>query len=134
MASITPVKNARTLVVAGTSNAAGATTRAALDLRSAHGGVLTVKIINGGTAPTVPPVCNVLIAHNNGATPELGSAGVYWKTYWSFSGDTVINSITEQSLVIDPSIMHLEVEFTGNTGQYVTVEAYFSELTSFLSA
>lgn len=39
------------------------------------------------------------------------------------------NATTEVGIPIDPAIMCLEVEFTGNTGQAVTVEAYLSELT-----
>jgi hypothetical protein len=38
--------------------------------------------------------------------------------------------VTEQSIAIDPSVMHLQVEVTGNN-QPVTCEAFLSELTSF---
>jgi Ca2+-binding RTX toxin-like protein len=134
MATITTLdKNVRTLVAAGTSNAAGAITRGSVDLRTAQGGLLTVKMTNGATGPTVAPTCNILIAHNEGATPALASAGADWKTLWSFTGDTTANSVTEQSISIDPAVMHLEVEFAGNTGQAVIVEAYLSEITSAVS-
>ncbi|MBK6403271.1 MAG: hypothetical protein IPF74_15835 [Rhodocyclaceae bacterium] len=46
------------------------------------------------------------------------------------SAGTTANAVTEQSLEIGPGVMHLEVEFTGNTGQAVTVEAYCSEITA----
>jgi len=47
-------------------------------------------------------------------------------------GGTTINAVTESGgIVIPAGVMALEVEFTGNTGQAVTVEAYFSELTSY---
>lgn len=122
-------KNARTIVAAGTSNAALGTTRGTLDLEASYGGFLTVKITNGGTGPTVGCTCNILVAHAS-TVPSAGSAGSDWKTIWSFGGGTTAGVITEQSLPIDPSIMALEVEFTGNTDQAVTVEAYLSELTS----
>lgn len=127
-------KNARTLVAVGTSNAAGSTTRGTLDMRTAHGGLLTLKITNGATGPTVQCVCNVLCAHDSGSTPSAGSAGAVWKTLWSFGGGLTGSITAEQSMVIDPGVMHLEVEFKGNTGQAVTVEALLSEITSAVSA
>lgn len=117
-----------TLIAAGTSNAAGATKRGTVDLRSAYGGILTVKIVNGSTGPTVQAVANVLIAHNSGATPAEGSAGVDWKTVASWGGGTTNSATSEWSMIIDPAISHLEVEVTGNTGQAVTCEAYITEL------
>lgn len=129
MTTTTLTKNPRTLV-ASVSNGTGSTTRGTLDLRTAMGGLLTLKITNGATGPTVQAVGRVLVAHNNGATPAAASAGADWKTIWSFGGGTTANAITEQSVEIGPGVMHLEVEFTGNTGQAVTVEAYLSEVTS----
>lgn len=130
MSTTTLTKNARTLVAAATSNAAGSTTRGTVDLRTAQGGVLTMKITNGATGPTVQCEGRVLVAHNTGATPTAASAGADWKTVWKFGGGTTNSGITEQSFTVDPGVMHLEVEFTGNTGQSVTVEAFLSEITS----
>lgn len=126
-------KNART-VVASASNAADATTRGTVDLRTAYGGFLTAKITNGATGPTVQCQCNFLVAHNGGATPTAASAGADWKTVWSFGGGSADNDITEQTWDVPAGVMHLEVEFTGNTGQAVTVEAFFSEVTNAVSA
>lgn len=130
MTTTTLTKTVRTLVAAATSNTAGSTTRGTVDLRTAHGGLLTMKITNGATGPTVQCTCNVLAAHNAGATPTAASAGTDWKTLWSFGGGVANNAITEQSMEVGPGIMHLEVEFTGNTAQTVTVEAFFSEITN----
>lgn len=129
MPTATTVKTPRTLVAAGTSNTAGNTTRGTLDLRTKFGGLLTMKITNGATGPTAQCEGRVLVAHNSGATPTAASAGTDWKTIWVFGGGTTNNAITEQSIVLDQSVMHVEVEFTGNTGQTVTVEAFCSELT-----
>lgn len=134
MTTTTLTKTPRTLVAAATSNAAGATTRGTLDLRTAQGGLLTLKITNGATGPTVQCQANVLIAHSSGATPTEASAGADWKTLWSVGGGTTANVITEQSMEVGPGVMHLEVEFTGNTGQAVVVEAYLSEITSAATA
>lgn len=129
MTTTTLTKTPRTLVASG-SNAAGATTRGTLDLRTAQGGLLTLKMTNGATGPTVQCQANILAAHNSGATPAAAAAGTDWKTLWSVGGGTTANVITEQSMEVGPGVMHLEVEFTGNTGQAVTVEAYMSEITN----
>lgn len=121
-------KTART-IVASTSNAAGATTRGTLDLEAAYGGLLTIKMTNGGTGPAAQCQCNILVAHN-ATLPAAGSRGADWKTIASYGGGTTANAITEVPLPIDPAVMALEVEFTGNTSQAVTVEAFLSELTS----
>jgi hypothetical protein len=123
-------KTARTLVAAGTSNSSGGTTRGALALTTADGGLLTVKMTNGGTGPTVQITCNVLAAHN-ASTPSAGSAGADWKTLYSIGGGSTASAITEQAFDIPAGVMQLEVEFTGNTGQAVVCEAYLSEKTSF---
>ena len=134
MTTTTLTKTPRTLIAAATSNAAGAQTRGTADLRTAQGGMLTVKIANGATGPTVPATVNILIAHDAGATPTAAAAGADWKTIWSFAASTGNNVITEQAITIDPGVMHLEVEVTGNTAQAVTCEAYLSEITSAVTA
>ena len=133
MTTTTLTKTARTLVAASTSNSAGGTTRGTLDLRTAQGGLLTMKIANGCTGPTAQCEGRVLIAHDSGATPAAASAGVNWKTLWVFGGGTTASAVTEQSIEVGPGVMHLEVEFTGNTGQAVTVEAFMSEISSALT-
>lgn len=134
MTTATATKSARTLIAAATSNAASGTTRGTLDLRTAFGGLLTVKITNGGTGPTVQAVANVLVAHNAGSTPTAASAGSDWKTVYQVGNGTTASTVGEWSIPIDQSVMHLEVEITGNTGQAVTCEAYLSELTSINNA
>lgn len=130
MSTATATKNPRTVIAAATSNAAGSTTRGTVDLRTAFGGLLTIKLTNGGTGPTVQAEARVLVAHDSGATPTAASAGTDWKTIYVVSNGTVANTVTEWSVAVDQSVMHLEVEVTGNTGQAVTCEAFLSELTS----
>ena len=121
-------KTPRTIVTSA-SNSAGGTTRGTLDLKTTYGGFLTIKMTTGGTGPSAQCVCNVMVAHNS-TLPAAGSAGTDWKTIHSFGSGTAANVKTEEGLPIDTAIMALCIEFTGNTGQAVTVEAYFSELTS----
>ena len=111
-----------TTIIASASNAAGATSRGTIDLSSAYGGIVTMKITNGGTAPTLQCEGRVLISHAD-TLPTAASAGADWKTVWRFGGVTTASAVTEQNFQFGPEVRHLEVEFTGNTGQAVTVEA-----------
>ena len=117
-----------TTIVASASNAAGATTRGTIDLSAVYGGIVTMKITNGGTAPTLQCEGRVLISHAD-ALPTAASAGADWKTIWRFGGGTTSSGVTEQSFQFGPEIRHLEIEFAGNTGQAVTVEAIASTYT-----
>lgn len=130
MTTATATKAARTLIAAATSNAAGSTTRGTVDLRTTFGGLLTIKLTNGGTGPTLQAEARVLVAHNAGATPAAASAGADWKTIYVIGNGTTANTVGEWSIPIDQSVMHCEVEITGNTGQAVTCEAFLSELSS----
>ena len=131
MTTTTLNKNAVTIISAGTSNAAGGTTLGTpVDLRTAQGGILTVKVSNGSTGPTTAMSVSVLIAHNDGSTPAAAIPGTDWKTLWTFSGLTSNSGVVEQSISIDPAIMHLNVYAFGNAGQAVSVEAFLSKITS----
>lgn len=115
-------------IIASTSNAAGATTRGTLDVSAKYGGIVTMKITNGATGPTAQCEGRVLISHED-TLPAAGSAGADWKTLWRFGGGTTANAVTEQSWVFGPEVRHIQIEFTGNTGQAVTVEALASTFT-----
>ena len=121
-------KTARTLI-ASVSNAAAGTTRGTIDLETTYGGTLTMKITNGATGPTVQCEGRVLIAHN-ATLPAAASAGADWKTVYTFGGGVAVNAITEMPYEVGMGVMALEVEFTGNTGQAVTVEAFLSEIST----
>lgn len=117
-----------TTIIASASNAAGATTRGTIDLSAVYGGIVTMKITNGATGPTAQCEGRVLISHAD-TLPAAASAGADWKTIWRFGGGTTNSAITEQSFQFGPEVRHLEVEFTGNTAQAVTVEAIASTYT-----
>ena len=117
-----------TTIIASASNAAGAATRGTIDLSAVYGGIVTMKITNGATGPTVQCEGRVLISHAD-TLPTAASAGADWKTVWRFGGGTTNSAVTEQSFQFGPEVRHLEVEFTGNTGQAVTVEAVASTYT-----
>lgn len=112
----------KSTIVASASNAAGSTTRGTLDVSAKYGGIITMKITNGGTGPTVQCEGRVLISHED-TLPAAAAAGADWKTVWRFGGGVTASAVTEQSFTFGPEVRHVEVEFTGNTGQAVTVEA-----------
>lgn len=115
----------KSVIIASASQAAGATTRGVLDVRTADGGRVTMKITNGATGPTAQCEGKVLISHNTGATPEAAAAGAEWKIIPAslFGGGSANGAETPFAWEFGPETQHIEVEFTGNTGQAVTVEA-----------
>lgn len=117
----------RTVLVSSASNAAGATTRARLDVSAEDGGILTFRITNGGTGPTVQCEARVLIAHKDSAMPAAAAEGTGdtdWKQVHAIGGGTTANGTARGVFRFGPEVAYLEVEFTGNTGQAVTVEAH----------
>lgn len=132
MSTTTLTKAVKTLIAASTSNAAGATTRGTADMRTAMGGMLTIKLNNSG-ALGVQAEARILIAHNTGATPTAGSAGADWKTVYRVGNGIVSGTTGEWSYNVPAGVQHIEVEVTGNTTNAVTCEAYLSETSSVLS-
>lgn len=123
-ASITAVKNLRTFVAAATSNGAGSTTTGtSFDLTTKFGGTATMKITNGGTGPTIGCTAKVMVSGDN----------TNFKLYRAFLAGLTASGVYEFSCDIPASVMYARVDFTGNTGQAVTVEAFLQELTSIAS-
>lgn len=122
MATITGNRNLRTLVAAGTSNGAGSTTNGSQNLSATIGPhLLTSKITNGGTGPTV--ACTM--------TAQVSGDNTNWKLFAAFTATTSNGAVAEFPVEIPAGTMFLRVQFSGNTGQAVTVEAFLQELTSF---
>jgi hypothetical protein len=107
-------------IQASTTNGAGATTNGTeLDLSTAYGALVCAKITNGGTGPTIGCDFVVYVGEGTGTKREfsrqtagLTNSGVY-----------------EFVVEIPPAAMFINVTFTGNTGQTVTVECYAQKLT-----
>lgn len=123
----TASKNPRT-IIASVSQAANGTNRGRLDLQTALGGVVTLKITNSGS---LGAQCEgrILIAHN-ATMPAAAAAGPDWKTVYRVGNGLTSGTVGEWSYIFGPEIMCLEVEFTGNTTNACVVEAYASEITS----
>lgn len=133
MSTTTLTKASRT-IIASQSVAAAGTVRGAIDLRTSQGGLLTMKITNGATGPTIACSATVSIAHADGSLPATGAEGATWKRLYQFTGTPVNNDVTQWSLDVPPGVMHLQVEFSGHTAQAVTVEALMSEIVAAESA
>ena len=113
-------KTSRTIKASG-SNAAGATASGTeLDLSTKYGATLAARITNGGTGPTIG--CDFVV--------YVGDATGVKREFSRQTGPTTNSAITDFVVEIPPSAMFINVDFTGNTGQAVTVECYGEELTT----
>lgn len=101
-----------------TNAAAGTTTSAWIDCGATAGragGLLTGKITNGGTGPTVECVGFVEVSPDNGTTVyRLGPL---------VAGGVVASAVTSGAYVIPLGTRYVRTVFVGNTGQSVTVQA-----------
>ena len=123
---------AATAIISSASNSAGSTTRGRIDLTGVDGGIITLRITNGGTGPTVQCEGRILVAHKGSSMPAAaaeGTADTDWKQVYAFGGGTTASASTRGSFRFGPEIAYVEVEFTGNTGQAVTVEAHATTYT-----
>jgi hypothetical protein len=122
---------ARTAIVSSASNAAGATTRGRLDCSAVDGGIVTFRLTNG-TAPTLQCEARIMVAHKDSAMPSAGAEGTGdtdWKQVYVIGGGTTASASTRGTYEFGPEVAYLQVEFTGNTGQAVTVEAHATTYT-----
>ncbi len=114
-------KNLRTIIAAGTTNfAAGTTTGAAVNLTAAYGGLLTAKLTNTASPPTIAASVYVYTSGDN----------TNFKLLYTQPGNVAASTISEFSFEIPPGVMYLRVDVKDNTNQSVTCEAFFQELTT----
>ena len=112
-------------LVSSAANTAGSTTRGRLDVSAADGGQIRFRMTNGGTGPTVQCEARVLVAAKDTAMPAAAAEGtgdLDWKQVYVVGGGTTASASTRGSYRFGPEVAYIEIEFTGNTGQSVTVE------------
>lgn len=112
-------------LVSSTSNGAGSTTRGQLDVSAADGGQIRWRMTNGATGPTVACQARVLVARKQTSMPTAASEGTAdddWKQVFVQNGSTSANAVSRGQFTFGPEIAYIEIEFTANTGQAVTVE------------
>lgn len=113
------------VLVSSAANTAGSTTRGRLDVSAADGGMIRWAMTNGGTGPTVQCEARILVARKQASMPSAAAEGTGdddWKIVYTQGGGTTANASTRGSYRFGPEIAYIEIEFTGNTGQSVTVE------------
>lgn len=113
-------KTSRTIQASASNSAGGTTNGTELDLSTKYGALVCGKITNGGTGPTVGCDMVVYVGESTGTKRE----------FRRMTAGTTNSGVYEFCVEIPPSVMFVNVTFTGNTGQAVTVECYAQELTS----
>lgn len=117
------------LIADGTSNAAGAVTRATITLDVNNGGgFITGKITNGATGPTAQATFKV--SRSLAATlPAAGAIGAVWGLVAQYGGGVTASDVREWTVPFGPGEIHLQVEIANNTGFAVTGRALLSQFT-----
>lgn len=113
------------VLVSSATNTATSTTRGRLDASAADGGMIRWRITNGGTGPTLQCEARILIAQKDTSMPSAAAEGTgdtAWKQVYVMGGGTTASASSRGSYRFGPEVAYIEIEFTGNTGQSVTVE------------
>lgn len=118
--TITPTKTARTLQSSAANAAAATTNGTALDLTTKRGGLATLVVTNGATAPTVGCTAAVQVSADN----------VNWYDWTAQTASVVNSDVNVFQVQVPEAVMYVRSQFRGNTGQSVTVLAIFQEYTS----
>lgn len=105
---------------AGSSKTAPGASSGWIDTGAADGGDMGLSILNGASAPGVPPTLLIQWSPDNGTT-------VY--DYQPYGGDTVASSTNTTTVWIDPGLRYVRVIGYGNTTSAVTFGATFSGVT-----
>lgn len=113
-------KTARTLLVSQSLAAGAAINSSELNLSTAAGAEVFVRITNGATAPTTAPV----------ATFFAGEATGVKRRRYTASGDTVANSVTDIPCTFSLHNMFANVTITNGATNPITVEVYAQEATT----
>ncbi len=111
--------------VTSAANTAGSTTRGRLDASGADGGQIRWRATNGGTGPTVPLTIRILVARKGSSMPAAAAEGTGdddWKVVYELTHVTTNSATARGVYSFGPEVAYVEIEFTGNTAQSVTVE------------
>jgi hypothetical protein len=113
-------KTSRTLR-ASASLSAGATANCTeWDLQTAYGGLATVRLTNGASAPTTVPTVKVYVGEATGVKRLLSQQ----------TGDTVNSSVTDIVVEIPWGAMFVNIDIINGATNAITADAYGQELTT----
>lgn len=113
-------KNARTLLTSQSLSAAASVNATELNLSTAYGALVCVKLTNGGSAPTTAPVVKFYVGESTGTK----------RLFYQASGDTTNSSVNDIVCEIPPAAMFCNVTISNGATNAITVEAYAQELTA----
>lgn len=108
------------LQASATNTAGNTTTGTGVDLTAAYECVVTGKITNGATGPSVP--CDFVVQVSNDNSD--------WMEFARFTAGTANNGVYYFPCVLPPATMYARSVFSGNTGQNVTVECDGHKITA----
>jgi hypothetical protein len=112
--------SSRTILASQSLAAAGSVNGTEVDNTGGGGMLVCGKCTNGATGPTV--ACQMRV--------YTGEASGTKRLFQTLVFDLGNNAVSERTCEIPPGAMYVNVTFTGNTGQAVTVEAYAQHLTA----
>jgi hypothetical protein len=102
------------------SNTAGSTTNSSsYDNTAGYGFGVTFKITNGATGPTV--ACKAVL--------QISPDNSTWYDGWTYTAGVANSGIYSDVFDVPAWVKYGRVQFTGNTGQTVTIEAQYQALT-----
>ena len=113
------------VLVSSVANTASSTTRGRLDVSAVDGGEIRWRMTNGGTGPTVQCEARIMVARKQSSMPSAAAEGTgddAWKQIAAYGGGVTASANTRGVFTFGPEVAYLQIEFTGNTGQSVTVE------------
>lgn len=113
-------KTSKTLLASQSITAGSSQNTTEWNLSAAYGGLATVKLTNGASAPTTAPVVKFYVGEATGVKRLLYTA----------SGDTVNNSVNDVVCEIPPGVMFFNITITDGATNAITAEAYGQELTT----
>jgi len=111
---------AKTLLTSQALAAATAVNATEWNLSTAYGGIVGVKLTNGGTAPTTAPVVQIFVGESTGTK----------RLFYTGQGDTVNSSVNHIVCELPMATMFANVTITWGATTGGTVEAYGQELTT----
>lgn len=110
----------RTLRASASLAAATAANGTEWNNSTAYGGMVVVRLTNGASAPTTVPTVVFYV----------GDATTVKRQFYTASGDTVNNSVTDIVCEIPAGAMFVNVTITNGATNAITAEAYAQELTT----
>jgi len=113
-------KTSRTLLTSQSLAAATSVNATELNLSTAYGALVCVKLTNGASAPTTAPTVTFYVGESTGTKRKLYQVG----------GDTVASSVNDYVCEIPAPGMFVNVTILNGATNAITVEAYAQELTS----